>query len=442
MTVTVSMHFVNALFHGVPEMARDRGALLRRAGISPFLLEAPHGRVTVEQFATLYRLLVIECDDETPGFFARSLRGGTLKLLCLSLLEEPIRQTKRHLGAFLQRAPVDWFYVSFADRLVAHRVREHLAGHRVSSCTVKEVAKALHMSVRTLSRRLAEEGTHFQAVKDEFRRDHAIQVLIRSDRSLPSIADELGYRPNRAARALITGKTHNIGLIVADIANPFFPPMIKAAESQARLRDYNIFVAETNEDPAVEEDLIRALAKQVDGVQLCSPRLSNSLIEKLSRSVPLVVVNRVVPGLPCVLMDVADGARQADGDRRAGERPGAAAGGDEAVEAPGLLVAEQVGHEAPENRDHEQVEHANPDEECLRGLRRRHPGLEEHEEDQQIGDEEQVDDRQQLAAGKARREPAEEQECEQPERCQSCGAEASEASRANCLPPRTAERGR
>ena len=60
--------------------------------------------------------------------------------------------------------------------------------------------------------------------------------------------ESLGYRPNRAARALITGRTHNIGLIVADIANPFFPPLIKAAESQARGRDYHVFVADTNED--------------------------------------------------------------------------------------------------------------------------------------------------------------------------------------------------
>ncbi|MBE1486596.1 LacI family transcriptional regulator [Plantactinospora soyae] len=124
-------------------------------------------------------------------------------------------------------------------------------------------------------------------------------------------AEDLGYRPNRAARALITGRTHNIGLIIADIANPFFPPLIKAAESQARQRDYHIFIADTNEDPAAEEDLVHALAKQVDGVLLCSPRMSNSLIEQLSREVPLVVINRQVTGLPAVVMDVGQGARLA-----------------------------------------------------------------------------------------------------------------------------------
>ncbi|PMR77348.1 AraC family transcriptional regulator [Billgrantia endophytica] len=306
MSVTVSMHFVNELFHGLPESEAARETYLARAGISPFLLDAPHGRVTVEQFAMLYRLLVNEYDDETPGFFARPLRGGTLKLLCLSVLEaptlkvalhrytlffrivlddfgyeytiegdlarvalvehrppsgsrilvhelmlklfhgisswmiarkippimmecaysqpahsadylyfypgkvlfdrpetamyidralldQPIRQTKKHLGAFLRRAPADWFYVSFEDRLVSHRVREHLSRNLSSSGSVKDVAAALHMSVRTLSRRLAAEGTHFQAVKDEFRRDFAVQALTRTERPLLGISDDLGF---------------------------------------------------------------------------------------------------------------------------------------------------------------------------------------------------------------------------------------------------------
>ncbi|MEE3921592.1 substrate-binding domain-containing protein [Micromonospora sp. BRA006-A] len=70
-------------------------------------------------------------------------------------------------------------------------------------------------------------------------------------------------------------------------------------------------MADTNEDPVAEEDLVHALAKQVDGVLLCSPRMSNSLIEQVSREVPVVVINRQVAGLPCVMMDVGQGARAA-----------------------------------------------------------------------------------------------------------------------------------
>jgi LacI family transcriptional regulator len=150
---------------------------------------------------------------------------------------------------------------------------------------------------------------HISTVSRTFSAPHLVNPETRS--RVLACAEHLGYRPNRAARALITGRTHNIGLIVADIANPFFPPLIKAAESQARNRDYHIFVADTNEDPAAEEELVHALAKQVDGVLLCSPRMSNSLIEQLSREVPLVVINRQVAGLPTVVMDVGQGARLA-----------------------------------------------------------------------------------------------------------------------------------
>lgn len=161
--------------------------------------------------------------------------------------------------------------------------------------TIRDVARA--------------SGVHISTVSRTFSAPHLVNPETRS--RVLACAEHLGYRPNRAARALITGRTHNIGLIIADIANPFFPPLIKAAESQARQRDYHIFVADTNEDPAAEEDLVHALAKQVDGVLLCSPRMSNSLIERLSREVPLVVINRQVTGLPAVVMDVGQGARLA-----------------------------------------------------------------------------------------------------------------------------------
>jgi LacI family transcriptional regulator len=161
--------------------------------------------------------------------------------------------------------------------------------------TIRDVARA--------------SGVHISTVSRTFSAPHLVNPETRS--RVLACAEHMGYRPNRAARALITGRTHNIGLIVADIANPFFPPLIKAAESQARNRDYHIFVADTNEDPAAEEELVHALAKQVDGVLLCSPRMSNSLIEQLSREVPLVVINRQVAGLPTVVMDVGQGARLA-----------------------------------------------------------------------------------------------------------------------------------
>ncbi|MFI6734447.1 LacI family DNA-binding transcriptional regulator [Nonomuraea sp. NPDC050451] len=163
------------------------------------------------------------------------------------------------------------------------------------AATIKDVARAC--------------GVHVSTVSRTFSAPHLVNPATRS--RVLAAADDLGYRPNRAARALTTGRTFNMGLIVADIANPFFPPLIKAAQAQARGRDYHVFVADTDEDPRVEEELIRTFTKQVDGVLLCSPRLSNKMIERLAEDVPFVVINRRIRGMPAVLMNVGQGAKLA-----------------------------------------------------------------------------------------------------------------------------------
>jgi LacI family transcriptional regulator len=161
--------------------------------------------------------------------------------------------------------------------------------------TIRDVARA--------------SGVHVSTVSRTFSAPHLVNPETRT--RVLAVAEELGYLPNRAAQALTTGRTHNLGLIVPDIANPFFPRLIKAAQAQARERDYHVFVADTDEDPRVEEELIQTFAKQVDGVLLCSPRLSNRVLDRLRHELPLVVVNRRVRGLPAVLMDVSHGARLA-----------------------------------------------------------------------------------------------------------------------------------
>src|SRR3569833_2734565 len=61
------------------------------------------------------------------------------------------------------------------------------------------------------------------------------------------------------------------------------------------------------------QSAVRRRPQRVDGALLCSPRMSNDLVEQLRREVPLVLVNRLVEGLPAVVMDVAQGARDAIG---------------------------------------------------------------------------------------------------------------------------------
>jgi DNA-binding LacI/PurR family transcriptional regulator len=160
--------------------------------------------------------------------------------------------------------------------------------------TIHDVARNAQLSVSTVSRAF----TTPELLREETRQ----RVL--------QVADRLGYRPNRAARGLITGRTGNVGVIVPDLANPFFPSVLKGVQARAREADYAVFLSDTDEDPRAEADLIRAMAKQVDGVVLCSSRMSSGQLEQIIGLTALVFINRRVPDAPAVLMDSAGGMRQ------------------------------------------------------------------------------------------------------------------------------------
>jgi LacI family transcriptional regulator, galactose operon repressor len=120
-------------------------------------------------------------------------------------------------------------------------------------------------------------------------------------------AERLGYRPNRAARSLVLGRTATIGLIVPDIANPFFAPFIKAVQAYLRGTDYAVFLADTDEDAETEVALAEAMARQVDGLILCSPRMSGPRLRAIAATVPVVIANRLSRTVPSISMDAAPG---------------------------------------------------------------------------------------------------------------------------------------
>jgi DNA-binding LacI/PurR family transcriptional regulator len=161
--------------------------------------------------------------------------------------------------------------------------------------SIHDVAARAGVSVATVSRSLTAPHT----VRDNTR----ARVL--------TAAAELGYEPNRAARGLITGRTGNVGVIVPDLGNPYFHSVLKGAQARAREADYAVFVADGQEDAAEEEALIHAMRKQVDGIVLCSSRLAPVTLARLEPTPTLVLLNRIVPGRPSVVVDGAGGMRQA-----------------------------------------------------------------------------------------------------------------------------------
>ncbi|WP_233208411.1 AraC family transcriptional regulator [Pollutimonas subterranea] len=104
------------------------------------------------------------------------------------------RRSYAELLPFLQRAPRDWIFTTYKEHSFQLKVREYLhSGGRLHH-SLTEVADSLHMSTRTLIRRLAAENTSFQNIKDGLRRDLAILDLTISNKSLDDIAHGLGFK--------------------------------------------------------------------------------------------------------------------------------------------------------------------------------------------------------------------------------------------------------
>jgi LacI family transcriptional regulator len=126
-----------------------------------------------------------------------------------------------------------------------------------------------------------------------------------------AVADSLGYVPNHTARALSTGRHGNVALIVPDVANPFFPPLIRAAQLEADKRDLCVFLGNSDERPEQEEKLVGRFSTQVEGLILASSRLPDERIRAHAARRPIVLVNRDVDGIPRVLIDSGAGVAEA-----------------------------------------------------------------------------------------------------------------------------------
>ncbi|MFC7374207.1 LacI family DNA-binding transcriptional regulator [Brachybacterium sp. GCM10030268] len=157
--------------------------------------------------------------------------------------------------------------------------------------TLKDVAARAGVSIATVSR--------------VFQRPEMVGESTRE--RVRAAAADLGYSPNRTARALITGRYGVYGVIVPDLENPFFPAVLKGAQARAHHVGAQLLITDAGESPEGELPLVRTLAGQVDGIVLCSSRMDESALEEAASMTPLSLVNRVSPDLPGVFADVTPG---------------------------------------------------------------------------------------------------------------------------------------
>jgi len=136
------------------------------------------------------------------------------------------------------------------------------------------------------------------------------KVAPATRRRVEAAVSKLGFVPNRGARMMKTGRTGNIAVIVPDITNPYFASMVRAVERTARETELQVLLADTGEYPAEEVKAARALAPDVDGFVILSPRRLHRELDALG-AMPAVFVQRPVRGHPSVLLRSAPAVHDA-----------------------------------------------------------------------------------------------------------------------------------
>jgi LacI family transcriptional regulator len=130
-------------------------------------------------------------------------------------------------------------------------------------------------------------------------------------------ADELGYRPNPIARSLKTSRSGSIGVVIPDITNPLFPPIVRGVEDVLTDYGYSALVVNTDNDADRESACVASLCgRKVDGLLFATARLHHPLLTELAGDgVPMVLVNRRVreAAIPNVTADDATGVAAAVG---------------------------------------------------------------------------------------------------------------------------------
>ncbi|MBI5028116.1 MAG: LacI family DNA-binding transcriptional regulator [Actinobacteria bacterium] len=164
-----------------------------------------------------------------------------------------------------------------------------------TAVTIYDVAKAAGVAPSTVSRTFARPG----------------RVNADTAARIRRIADELGYRANPIGQALSTSQTRLIGLMVSDVANPFYSQLIRGTQLAATEAGYEILLADSRESGTRERTALERLVPVVEGFVIGSSRMSDSALRNIAKQRPMVVLNRALLDVPSVVTDNAGGMRAA-----------------------------------------------------------------------------------------------------------------------------------
>lgn len=165
--------------------------------------------------------------------------------------------------------------------------------------TLRDVAREAGVSIKTVSRVVNGEPGVSPATETR-----VIEAI-----------EKLGYRPNELARSLQGRRSRTIGLVIADISNPFYAECVKAVEETARRHDYAVILCASDEDVDTERAYVRLLAeRRVEGLLLVPATDGQEYLEReRAAGLPIVALDRPAEGVAvdAVVVENRAGTREA-----------------------------------------------------------------------------------------------------------------------------------
>ena len=160
--------------------------------------------------------------------------------------------------------------------------------------TIYDVARLAGVNPSTVSRALNSPG----------------RVNAKTEARVREAAEELRYRTNPLARALQSGRTNALGLILLDITNPIIAGIMRGTQLIAE-HGYTLILGESQNSGAVERVAAEKMLPSVDGLILAATRLQDADLAELNQQRPLVLINREVPGVASIHGPVEPGFDEA-----------------------------------------------------------------------------------------------------------------------------------
>jgi DNA-binding LacI/PurR family transcriptional regulator len=173
--------------------------------------------------------------------------------------------------------------------------RAHQFGSGDRPVTINDIAAATGVAASTVSRALNNPGRVNPATRER----------------IEAAARELRYVPNSQARALSSGRTGAIAVLVSDVTNPFYFGVLRGTQMQLKAAGYAQLLIDTEDSGDLEVELLHKMRRSLDGAILAASRLPDRALAALAEDIPLVTINRNVRGVPSTIIDTPAGISQA-----------------------------------------------------------------------------------------------------------------------------------